>query len=91
MAGQVALRQLRLSWMRDDPNLIIRCLIYEVYSYCQRGQKRKAVTMIRKSIYPSIVIMISRKKCQDIVINMYRAACHKIRYMTPTAKMNKKG
>lgn len=89
-AGCIALRQLILSRRIEDPNLIIRCYIYHVYSLCQRGLKRRAIKFIRQLIYPNLQRLANRNKIDEPVKKMYIAACHKVRYMTKSHNQGKR-
>ena len=81
-AGCIALQQLILSRRIEDPNLIIRCYIYQVYSLCQRGLRKKAIKLIRQVIYPYLQRLVNQNSVENAVKKMYIAACHKVRYFT---------
>lgn len=80
------MRQLKLSTIRGDPNLVTRCFIYSVYSLCQRGNKKEAIRLVKRIIHPLITKMMFNRCCDEIVKNMYRAAIHRIKYLTITNK-----
>lgn len=82
----VAMRQLKLSTVRGDPNLVTRCFIYRVYSLCQRGDKKEAVRTMKQIIHPLLTKMMFNNCCDEAVKNMYRAASHRIRYLTISNK-----
>lgn len=80
-AGCIALHQLILSRRIEDPNLILRCYIYQVYSLCQQGLRVKAIKLIKEIIYPNLQRLVNQHKIETPVKNMYIAACHKVRQM----------
>ena len=79
-AGRIAQSQLLLSQLTGDPNLIIRCWIYRVYSYCQMRMRSHAIKLMQK-IYPFIIQLRDSGKCDTAVIRMYQAATHRIKHM----------
>ena len=80
-AGCIAFRQLILSRRIEDPNLIIRCYIYQVYSLCQLRLKKKAVKLLKQIIYPTLQVLVSQNKVEPCIKKMYIAACHKVKQM----------
>ena len=79
-AGRIAERQLCLSTSAGDPNLIARCCIYQVYSYCQRGMKRHAIRLMRV-IHKFLTQLIATGKCESALVKMYQAASHRITHI----------
>lgn len=79
-AGAMSKTQMQLSSVVGDPNLVVRCAIYKVYSFCQLNQRKKARSFLKDHIFPFLSQMIFNKCCDNIVKNMYRAACHKVKY-----------
>lgn len=79
-AGLIAVRQLCMSSTTGDPNLIARCCVYEVYSYCQRGMRRRAIRLM-KVIHQFLTQLLHVSKCDPVLVKMYQAACHRITYM----------
>ncbi|XP_074602808.1 uncharacterized protein LOC141856405 [Brevipalpus obovatus] len=78
-AGETSLRQLRLACITGDPSLIARCLIFLVYSLCQRGLKQRARHLVRRFIHPLVSQLILKRICDNILRNMYKAACYRIK------------
>lgn len=77
-AGCIAFRQLILSRRIEDPNLIIRCYIYQVYSLCQQRLKKKAIKLLKQIVYPNLQMLVSQNKVEPCIKRMYIAACHKV-------------
>lgn len=86
IAGRIAIKQLTLSKSSGDPNLTVRCLIYQVYSHCQRGKRRKAATLMKKWIFPFIISLKEKELCDDTIIKMYSAARHRIIFLNMFAR-----
>jgi len=82
VAGNIARLQLLLSSSRGDPNLVMRCCIYQVYSLCQRGLRRRAAFVLKTLVHPTLSQMMIKSVCDEAVKNMYRAAVHRIRYLS---------
>lgn len=89
-AGKIAMRQLSLSKSTGDPNLVVRCFLYQVYSLCQRGLKRKAMKLLRDIIHPFICKLKETNSCDDTLIKMYGAARHRIMFLNDFEKLRKK-
>jgi len=85
-AGTLSKTQMQVSRVFGDPNLVARCAIYRVYSLCQLGKRRKAKAFLKEHIFPFLSQMIFNKCCDNIVKNMYRAACHKVKYQAASCK-----
>ncbi|KAI1302361.1 Uncharacterized protein HDE_02503 [Halotydeus destructor] len=85
-AGNMSKDQLKLSHFAGDPNLVVRCAIYKVYSLCQLGQWAKARWLLGKKIYPCLSHMVINKCCDNVVKNMYKAALHKIKHSSLSSK-----
>ena len=83
--------QLVLSGNVGDPNLVARCAMYKVYSLCQLGRKRAARQLMKQQIYPFLLQMIINKCCDNVVKNMYQAACHRIKYYNYKSLVSNKG
>ena len=81
IAGKIAQRQLSLSKSTGDPNLVVRCFLYQVYSLCQQGFKKKAIRVMKYLIYPFICRLIHEHSCEDIIVKMYRAARQRILFL----------
>jgi hypothetical protein len=79
-AGEISVKQLQLACVSGDPGLMARCALYRVYSLCQREMKREARVLIKEGIHPFISNMIVNKCCDNILKNMYRAACYRVKY-----------
>lgn len=79
-AGRIAVQQLFLSVTRiNDPNLVTRALIYQVYAFCQQGMKRKAVRQMR--LVHKHIRSMRRQDVDPILFQMFAAAIHRIRNM----------
>lgn len=86
IAGRIATKQLTLSKISGDPNLTVRCFIYQVYSHCQKGKRRKAATLMKKWIFPFIISLKEKELCDDTIIKMYSAARHRIIFLNQFAR-----
>jgi hypothetical protein len=90
MAGKIAIRQLSLSKSTGDPNLVVRCFLYQVYSLCQQGFKKKANRAMKYIIHPFICRLIEERSCDEILIKMYGAARHRILFLNEFEKSRKR-
>ena len=79
-AGRIAQRQLLVSSATGDPNLVARCCIYQVYSYCQRGMRSHAIRLLRLT-HGFLKRLLSEGRCEPVLVHMYQAAVHRIRHM----------
>lgn len=73
----MSVSQLKLAIINGDPNLVARCGLFMVFSYCQRGLKHKAKRLIKYSVYP----YISKINYDNILKNMYKAACYRVKIL----------
>lgn len=80
-AETISWKQMKLSLIYGDPNLIARCLIYLSHSWCQQGRRREAIKLIRHYLYPFLIRLSLIHNCDRIVRRMYQALCFRIRYI----------
>ncbi|OTF69840.1 hypothetical protein BLA29_003034 [Euroglyphus maynei] len=80
-AETISWKQMQLSLIFGDPNLICRCLIYLSHSWCQQGRRHNAIRLIRHYLYPLLTRLKSNDNSDRIVRRMYQALCFRIRYI----------
>lgn len=78
-AELISMTQLRLSSIYSDPNLRARCLIYLSHSWCQQGQRLKAIYLIKHYLYPFLLEL--GKNSDKIVAQMYKSLCFRVRFI----------
>lgn len=74
-AERISWKQMKLSLIFGDPNLVCRCLIYLCHSWCQQKKRRQAIRLIRYYLYPlllSSTTTTSTNNDDRIVRRMYQ-------------------